>query len=125
MMLSRISRSISRSSRASLLNAVTGCDGYSARIASQSGMFASRANPELGFFHSYFSSIGAAKHAAPSFSSFSSSNFVNPSISRFFSTDTSNKQSKNSSSSTFSVFFSLCASCVLLQYSVYFCLFVC
>ncbi|CAO2814135.1 unnamed protein product [Amaranthus hypochondriacus] len=93
MMLSRISRSISRSSRASLLNAVTGCDGYSARIASQSGMFASRANPELGFFHSYFSSIGAAKHAAPSFSSFSSSNFVNPSISRFFSTDTSNKQS--------------------------------
>lgn len=86
-------------------------------------MFASRADPELGFFHSYFSSIGAAKHAAPSFSSFSSSHFVNPSLSRFFSTDTSNKQSKNLSSSTFSVFLNLCAYSILLQYSVYF--FVC
>ncbi|XP_057525582.1 uncharacterized protein LOC130805000 [Amaranthus tricolor] len=92
MMISRISRSISRSSRSSLLNAVTGCDGYGARIASQSGVFASHSESGLGFFNSHFSSVGAAKQVAPSFSPLSNPNLVNPSFSRCISTDSSIKQ---------------------------------
>ncbi|KAL2938859.1 Succinate dehydrogenase subunit 3-2 mitochondrial [Bienertia sinuspersici] len=104
MFLSRISRSIARSSRGSLFNAVfnfgvmyvktPGCDAYGARttaVANQFGGAESRNEHGLGFLNAYHSSIGAEKKAVPSFSPVLSPNFANPSFARFFSTDVPRK----------------------------------
>ncbi|KNA09031.1 hypothetical protein SOVF_157430 [Spinacia oleracea] len=96
MMLSRIGRSFSRSSRSSLFNSTLGCDGYGARmagIANQSGGIApSNTEQGLGFLNAYFSSIGAAgKQSGPSFLPASRPGFANYSFARFLSSDITNK----------------------------------
>ncbi|XP_057527636.1 uncharacterized protein LOC130806527 [Amaranthus tricolor] len=92
MILSRISRSISRSSRSSFLNPTIGCNGFVEKAANETGGFASRSESGLGFFNSYFSTITSGKLAVyPSFSSLSRPYFANPSFSRVFSSDAANK----------------------------------